>query len=499
MKSEPKLIRAALVVVVVILVLLLPLIGALKSPTLRHLAAGAADKLPASAARTDPRLRGAYRFEQAGWVYLHLEGSPARIGFQHGYHLASEIVDAFEAVKLEDTHRTGRDWDFFRKAAREMLWPKIDREYQQELAGITEGLKARGVSMDLEDVVALNAFEELPDYYVPWYNAQQKVANAPRLVSPGNCSAFVATGRYTRDHGIVIAHNNWTSYLAGERWRVIFDIVPERGNRILMDGFPGVITSDDDFGVNAAGIMVTETTITQFVGWDPKGKPEFVRSRKALQYARSIDDYVRIMLDGNNGGYANDWLLGDNKTGEIAQFELGLKAYKLWRTRDGYFVGSNFARDPKVLTEDTKFDAANPESSPNARRARWEQLMKASKGKIDAEMAEKFLSDHYDTTLQQDQAGEHSLCGHGDVAARGVPEWEWGPFYPGGAVQGKAMDSRMAKGLSFRARMGHPCGGDFLVEPFLKAHPEYSWQAPKLRDMKAGPWTVFKTGQRTPE
>ena len=92
----------------------------------------------------------------------------------------------------------------------------------------------------------------------------------------------------------MIAHNNWTSYLAGARWVVIFDIPPEHGNRILMDGFPGVITSDDDFGVNSAGMMITETTITQFEGWNPEGKPEFMRSRKALQYANSIDDYVRI-------------------------------------------------------------------------------------------------------------------------------------------------------------------------------------------------------------
>jgi len=27
-------------------------------------------------------------------------------------------------------------------------------------------------------------------------------------------------------------------------------------------------------------------------------------------------------------------------------------------------------------------------------------------------------------------------------------------------------------------------------------HPEYAWQAPLLRDMKAGPWTQFKTGDR---
>jgi hypothetical protein len=458
--------------------------------------AKAARKASTKSAQADPRLRGAYRFDRSGWVYVHLEGSPGQIGFQHGYLLAPEISDAFEAVRLLDTHQTKRDWEFFRKAAREMLWPKIDKEYQEELAGIAEGLKTRGVSMDRDDVVALNAFEELPDYYVPWLNAKEKVANAPRLVSPGNCSAFVATGSYTRDREIVMAHNAWTSYLDGERWRIIFDIVPQRGFRIFMDGYPGVITSDDDFGVNADGLMVTETTITQFSGWDANGKPEFVRARKALQYASSIDDYVRIMLDGNNGGYANDWLLGDRKTGEIAQFELGLKNHAVWRTKDGYFVGSNFASDPKVLAEETTFDPKNPQSSANARRTRWERLMKESKGKIDVAMAQKFLSDHFDAVLGNDQPDERTLCAHGEASPRGVPEWEWGAYYPGGAIQGKAMDGRMAKELSFRARMGHPCGSDFLAAAFLKAHPEYSWMAPALRDMKAGPWTLFKAGQR---
>ena len=446
----------------------------------------------------DARLSGAYRFNRAGWIYVHLQGSPEEIGYQHGYLLAPEIKDAFEVVKLMDTHSTHRGWDFFRQAARQMLWPKIDPEYQQELQGIVEGLKARGVSMDLDDVVALNAFEELPDYYAPWYDSQHKVANAPHLVSPGNCSAFVATGSWTRDGKIVMAHNAWTSYLDGERWRIIFDIVPTHGYRMFMDGFPGVITSDDDFGVNSAGLMVTETTITQFSGWNPNGKPEFERSRKALQYANSIDDYVRIMVEGNNGGYANDWLLGDRKTGEIAQFELGLKNHRVWRTKDGYFVGSNFASDPKVISEETTFDPKNPASSPNARRTRWEELMKEYKGRIDVALAQKFMGDHYDAYLKKEIASEHTLCGHADLSPRGVPEWEWPPYYPGGAVQGKATDSAMTKAMSFVARMGHPCGRNFRAKPFLAAHPEFDWQAPLLRDMIAGPWTRFRAGEANP-
>ena len=136
----------------------------------------AANPSPVPAANpSDARLQKAYRFQQGGWTYVHLEGSPADIGFQHGYLLAPEIADAFEAIKMFDTRETQRDWEFFRTTARQMLWPHIDAEYQQELQGIADGLKAHGVDLDVYDIVALNAFEEVPDYYVPWLNKQQQV------------------------------------------------------------------------------------------------------------------------------------------------------------------------------------------------------------------------------------------------------------------------------------------------------------------------------------
>ena len=445
---------------------------------------------------TDPRLGKSYRFERGGWIYVHLEGPPSNIGYQHGYLLEPEIEDAVQAVRLTDTHTTRRDWEFFRKTARDVLWPHIEGEYRQELQGIADGLKAKGSKLDLYDIVALNAFEEVPDYYVPWLNKKQAVLNAPRLLSPGNCSAFIATGSYTKDGKIVIAHNNWTSYLHGERWVVMFDIVPQRGHGMLMDGFPGVITSDDDFGVNSSGIMITETTLTQFHGFDPNGVPEFVRSRKALQYANSIDDYVRIIKQGNNGGYANDWLIGDRKTNEIAYLELGLKRTPLWRSKDGYFVSSNFARDPDLIKDETDFDPNNMSTSPNARHARWEELMQENKGKIDVARAQQFLSDHVDSYQKKEEVNERGLCGHSDTSPRGIEVWGWEPYFPGGAVQGKATDSNMAARMQIVARAGHPCGADFHAEQFLAQHPEFAWQAPLLRDMKAGPWTQFRSGDR---
>jgi hypothetical protein len=461
----------------------------------------------------NPILAKAYRFERGGWIYVHLEGAPHDIGYQHGFLLATEIADGFAAASLEMTHNSNRDWDFFRRAAREMLWPKIDPEYQAELQGIVEGLRARQVKLDLYDIVALNAFMELGDYYVPWLDKQTSgqtsgpnngpsdrhgKAAASATTHEGHCSAFVATGSYTKDHQIVMAHNNWTSYMEGARWKIIFDIVPQTGYAMLMDGYPGVIVSDDDFGVNSGGLMVTETTITDFHGWDPSGKAEFVRARKAFQYAGSIDEYVKIMLDGNNGGYANDWLLADRKTNEIARFELGLKHSKVWRTKDGYFVGSNFASDPAVLKDETTFDPTNLAASANARHVRWDQLMAANMGKIDTSLAEGFLADHYDSYTKQTGANRRTLCGHGDAATPGDPGFATKPYNPFGAVEGKVMDSHMAETMSFVARIGHPCGTDFKAQPFLDQYTDYRWQAPVLEDMNAGPWTAYHAGEHAP-
>jgi Phospholipase B len=449
-----------------------------------------------SRSRRDPgpeKMEGSCRFEREGWIFVRLSGSPERVGYQHGWLLADEIADFLRVIKPFLEKSTGRDWNFYREASQKMLWAGIDPEYQLEIDGIVAGLTAKGVKADRWDLVALTANQELPYYYVPWLD--KKEGKTPATHAPGNCSAFIASGSYTRDGRIVMGHNAWTNYVVGTRWNVIFDIKPEHGSRILMDGLPGVIVSDDDFGVNSDGVMVTETTIAQFEGWDPKGKPEFARARKALQYSRSIDDFVRIMLDGNNGGYANDWLVGDNKTGEIALFELGLRNHAVQRTRDGCFVGANFPVTEKLTREETRFDAAKQDSSPNARKTRWMQLVEQNKGKIDLDRGKAFETDLFDVITGNEKASERTLCGSVEVSPRGVPEWDWTPYYPGGTVQAKVIDATLAGQMAFWAQVGH-AGSDFLVEPYLKEHKEYEWMRGMLKDMKSQPWCRFEAGMK---
>jgi hypothetical protein len=387
---------------------------------------------------------------------------------------------------------TGKNWDFYRNESERMFWVNTPVEYQKEIDGIVSGVNAKlgEEKIDRKDIIAMNSILEMSWYYVPWLNSKDNPI-PPDPTPPGHCSAIVATGSWTKDGKIVMAHNNWVEYVIGQRWNVILDIVPEKGNRIVMDALPGFIHSGDDFYINSAGLIVTETTIGAFKGFDTAGVAEFVRARNAIQYSSSIDEWVAIMKDRNNGGYANDWLLGDNKSGEIARLELGLKNQFLERTKDGYFIGANFPVNDKLIKEETTFNTSDLSKSANARKLRWEGIIRDFKGKIDVEAAKKFMGDHYDTWRKKDQASALTLCGHIDEDEVGIPEGNWPSFTPAGAVQAKATDGSLAAEMKLWAIIGHPCGELFNASEFLSAHPEFSYQQQYLRDMPGQVWTLF--------
>ena len=215
-----------------------------------------------------------------------------------------------------------------------------------------------------------------------------------------------------------------------------------------------------------------------------------------MQYATSIDEYAAIMREGNNGGYANSWMVGDRKTGEIAYLELGLRHTPLTKKKDGYFVSANFTVDPLVIRDDTPgFNPNNMSSSMNARRVTGEAFVKKHGGQLDTALAEAYLSDHWDSFEKKADADQRSLCGHEETSSIGEPVWGNPPYAPSGAVTGEVTDAAMAEHMSMIVRAGHPCGADFIAAPFFAAHPEFDWQKPILHDMKAGPWTQFTSGQ----
>ena len=121
--------------------------------------------------------------------------------------------------------------------------------------------------------------------------------------------------------------------------------------------------------------------------------------------------------------------------------------------------------------------------------------MAENKGQIDVALGQKFLSDHFDTFENKEQASERTLCGHIEESKRGSQPWQ-PPYGTAGAVQAKVADASMAASMSMKASLGHSCGRDFKAAAHLDAHPEFEWQRPVLRDMDSKPWTLIQGARK---
>ncbi|MEI7421106.1 MAG: C45 family peptidase [Prolixibacteraceae bacterium] len=436
-------------------------------------------------------LAKASRHEKNGWIYLHIEGNARDRGFQHGYLMANEIKENIRLLSTRWVHDTALEWSWYVKQAGLILTPKIDTENLQEIEGIANGLSAAGMSYTVDELVALNGYVEMFGYW--WPSVRDSIHSHSTDHPRESCSSFIATGSMTRDGKIVLGHNTMDLYY-NPMCNLILDILPAKGHHILMQSLAGFIHSETDFFITDAGLVGSETTIGEFYPFDPKGVPEFSRMRRATQDASSIEEWCEIMKKGNNGGYANAWLLGDINTNEIARLELGLKFVGFEKKKDGFFIGSNVAEDLKILRFETKKDETNIKFSSIARRVRWKQLMKEYTGKIDVNRAKIFEGDHYDTYLNKKNPGGRSLCGHWEID--GQPFGPSEPFSPEGTLDGKVVDATMAKEMSFVARWGSSCGMAFDGEKFLSDHTQYDWLTGMLKNRPTQPWTIFKAGEQ---
>jgi hypothetical protein len=432
----------------------------------------------------------ANRHEKDGWIYLHIEGKPEERGFQHGYLLAKEIKEGIVATGKVWNYETALSWQWMVERSARIFNPKIDPENMEEMEGIVEGMKAAGEDVTRDEIVAYNGSTEFTEYW--WPMVKDTISpNSPNHKKE-SCSSFIATGSMTADGKIVLGHNTMSSFYY-PLCNVVLDILPEKGHRILMQSVAGLIHSQTDFFITDAGLVGSETTIGGFFPFDEKGIPEFTRMRRATQYASTIDEWCEIMKTGNNGGYANAWLIGDINTNEIARLELGLKHVGFEKKKDGYFVGSNVAEDLKILRFETKSSEQDIRASSVARRVRWKQLMKENEGKIDIGLAEKLEADHFDTYLNTTTPDIRTLCSHPDLDpdTYGVDI----PFAPWGTLDGKVVDAKLAKQMSFIARWGSACGTPFRAKAYLEKHQQFDWMTGLVKDRPAQPWATFTSGE----
>lgn len=351
----------------------------------------------------------AFRYEDKGWIFVHIEGKPYIRGYQYGFLLAEEIVSYITKLAYnEDQNNPARGWYQLRRLTDALMLRKYEEEFLEEMKGIAagaakNGAKYMGKSLDLLDIVTINSVVDIGQldsglsrtaHALSGRNFLKAEDEANIPLKEHKCSGFVAAAPATKNGEIVFGQLFMWSGYTGVHWNVICDLAPEKGNRLVYETFPGGIHSGADIYINSAGIMIGETTVSQ-TPFNDAGTPQSNRIRKAAQYAASIDDVVRLLQYKNNGMYTNDWLLGDAKTNEVAIFLLGTHKSKLWRSSRGELPGgtggflwsNNNAKDLEVRKEYIPNSADAPYDlvfNPWNRDIVFYDFYRKHKGEIDA-------------------------------------------------------------------------------------------------------------------
>ena len=414
-----------------------------------------------------------YRYTQSGWVVLHIEGEPYARGYQHGQLLATEIAKYITTLAREQYPKdAAQGWKTVRTLTDTLFLRKLDKEFLEEMKGIADGAADAGAKfddrrIDLLDIAAINVWQELD-------TLEQALAATPtglegvKFTAPvpakkDHCSAFAAVGPATADGKIVFGHITMFGLHFGPYVNVWIDCKPTKGHRFAMQGFPGAVWSSQDYYQNDAGILLCETTIDQ-TPFDPTGEPLTTRARKAIQYGTSIDEVVKILSTKSNGLYANEWLIADIKTNEIAMYELGTKKSKLWRSSKdewfggtkGFYWGCNNAKDLAVRIEAIPFNGKKPEKEEweaDGRDKAWAAFYEKQKGKIDVDTAKAVFA-------SEELALPHSL-------------------------DAKITTTALARDLASWATYGPPTGKTW------KPTPENRLNHPGIRALMPHPWTVL--------
>ncbi len=425
----------------------------------------------------------AYRYDDKGWIFVHIQGKPYERGYQYGYLLAEDIAAYIAKLAYEeDKDEPQRGWDQLRRLTDTVFLRQFDPEYLEEMKGIADGAAKNGAEFDDEpidfiDIVTLNSVIDIGQLNSALRRTGHALSGCSFLkaeeeldipLKQHKCSGFTCTGPATANGEIVFGQIfMWGGY-TGVHWNVICDIKPEKGYRLVYETFPGGIHSGADIYVNGAGIMIGETTVSQ-TPYEIDSTPQSNRIRKAAQYGGSIDEVVKILEFKNNGMYTNDWLLGDAKTNEVGILLLGTHKSKLWRSSTGIFPGNtkgfywsnNNNKDPEVRkeyihnTDNAPYDLI---FTPWNRDIAFYDFYQQYKGKIDA--------------------------------IAGVDLWASSPINRAHACDGKITTSAMAKNLMFLAHFGKvtlrekfPHKNNRMLRDYPNATPHlslgYSVVAPK--------------------
>jgi hypothetical protein len=431
-----------------------------------------------------PKVSGTIIEKTHGWVVAEIRGDAYERGYAHGVLLYKELRRIVKSLPFIVKKYFKTSLSNYIKVCKQEVKQVIKNDFPEiyeEMRGISHGAKKMGIHFSVDALIAWNSAFGMGPFFEN--ESKEKMER---------CSAFIATGDSTQNGEIVMAHNTHTDFLTGQLMNVIMYVYPSSGNHFVMQISPGYVASGSDWFLCSTGIIGCESTIGG-TEYKPKfGSPFFCRIRQAMQYGKTLDEYVEIMLKNNAGDYACSWLFGDINTNEIMQFEIGLDKHNLNRTNNGLFYGMNSAFSFDLNnTETTDTDFHDFSTSSGSRNYRLDALLNnVYSGKINTDNAKTVISDHYDVFLNKEIMNGRSICNHAEKDEHGSTRRD--AFYPRGCTDGKVVNSKMAKNLEFEGRFGSACGRIFNVKNHFKLHPEHKEWEPYLENIDNEPWVSIR-------
>jgi hypothetical protein len=424
-------------------------------------------------------------YEKNGWKCISISGTPRERGFSHGRLLYRELRRLLQYLPFLVKTDFDTTVDEFVHRCKRLFYTNLTkhyREYMEELAGISEGAKSKGVDISIDILLAWNAFLSMYSEYEKGTSENSAVEQTAR------CSAFIATGKSTESGEIVMAHNTHCHFAFAPLSNIIMYVYPEQGVAFCMQTCAGLLSSTMDWFICANGMVGCETTIYGIKYKPVFGIPYFCRIRDCMQYGNSLDEYATIMLGNNSGDYACSWLFGDSRTGEIMLCEIGLNRYNIQKTKSGVYYGMNSAIDVSLrLLETNDTHHADLQSSLGARNARFDYLLNDHyAGRITVNNARRIIGDHYDVFENRAQMGVRGICKHAEMANEPFMKH---PYYPQGTIDGKVTDTKMIRQMSFYGKFGSSCNRVFKKREYLAKHPIYAEWKKYLVDLPNQPWT----------
>lgn len=415
-----------------------------------------------------------------GWKTIFVEGDAKLRGFAHGSVLSEDLKKLLEVFPCALKRRFNITLEEYIALCKKRAWAPFAKkcdEWREELEGMVEGALSRGVIVSVDFLFGWNM-------YLSIYSELDKDKKKDSLKKDASlrCSAFIAVGDATKNGDIVMAHNTHCDFVLAQFFNIVQHTKPSKGHPFVMQTAPGLLCSAVDWFLCGSGIIGCETTIANITYAPTYGTPYFCRIRKCMQYAKTLDECEQIMREDNAGDYPCGWLLGDINTNEIMLLEVA-KTVASRRTTSGVFYGSNFVHDGHIRTKETTndHDFKDAESSIRCRGERLDWLLnKTYWGKIDASIAKRIISDHYDTHKKTSRKGSRGICKHLEADKVKPLKNQFG------AIDGKVTTSALAKRLAFWGRWGSSCGRVYAPSRTLKR------RIPYLPHFRGEPWTWIR-------